>query len=319
MKNKFRIIPFEFNILMGLPGSGKTYWAEHNYPTSNFCNHNGRMIVSLDKYKDFKDKENWIWAALDEEFKNYMDYCHLDKIDVCIDGPITTYEHLEKVIDDVLLYMKVYCKWKQYNSGDYELIFNIHQWNEDRQTCFHNDRYRNRGIKANASIALFEYTEIDENFIKLLKRHLKNFQTKNDMPLNIKSIKKISHMVEKSTLYEQKFEPACDNKYGHGDDEQGMYLYSEDWCLGGEWGDCWGHHGVVYASSPEEFTEFDDFLESIVPNISFLQYKKLRNHCVEQIEWHESDYYSSGTNRACWRCDMKKLYNMMKEMNLIED
>ena len=111
-----KIINIEFNILMGLPGSGKTYWAEHNYPISNFCNHNGRMIVSLDKYKDFKDKENWIWAALDEEFKNYMnDFSILygkDKIDVCIDGPITTYNHLEKVVDDIISYMDLYCTWR---------------------------------------------------------------------------------------------------------------------------------------------------------------------------------------------------------------
>ena len=304
---------------MGLPGSGKTYWAEHNYPTSNYCNHNGRMIVSLDKYKDHKDKETWIWAALDEEFKLYMEnYSHINVVDVCIDGPITTYDHLIKVIDDILLYMKTYCKIRKYKD-DYDIAFNIHQWNEDRESCLHNDRYRNRDKKSNASIALFEYTEIDENLIKLLKKHLENFQVKNDIILNIKSIKKISHMVQKSTMYERKFEPACDNKYGHGSDPQGMYLYSEDWTLGGEWGNCWGDHGHVSAGNPKEFVEFDDFLEEIAPNITFLQYKKLRNHCVEQIEWHVPDYYSSGTDEACWRCDMHKLYDMLKEMNYIDE
>lgn len=316
MKNKFRIIPFEFHILMGLPGSGKTYWAEHNYPTSNFCNYSGRMIISLDNYKD---KENWISSALDEEFKNYMDCCHVEKVDACIDGPLTTYKHLEKVIDEILIYMKDNCKWKQYGAGDYELSFIIHQWDENRQACFHNDMYRNRSIKSGASIAFFDYVNIDENFIKCLKKHLENFQIQHNITLNIKLIKKVEHMVEKSTLYEQKFEPACDNKWGHGNDPKGMYLYSEDWSLGGEWGNCWGDHGPVHGEPAKEFIEFDDFLEDIVPNITFLQYKKIKNHCVEQIDWHESDYYSSGTDSACWRCDMRKLYDMLKEMNLIED
>lgn len=319
MKNRFSIIPFEFNILMGLPGSGKTYWAEHHYPTSYFGNHNGKLIVSLDDHKDCKNKDKWIWEALDDEFINYMDSIFVDKVDVCIDGPLTTYEHLVKVIDDILSYMEKNCKWKHWGSGDYELTFNIHQWNEARNICFYNDMHRNRGVKSSTSIALFDYIYIDENYIKMLKKHLENFQTKNNVTLRIKTIKKIEHMVEKSTLFEQKFEPVCDNKFGHGDDEQRTYMYSEDWCLGGEWGDCWGNHGVVDGQPSEEFVELDDFLEKIVPNISFLQYKKIKNHCVEQIEWHEYDYYSSGTMRACWRCDMKKLYNMLKEMNLIED
>ena len=62
-----------------------------------------------------------------------------------------------------------------------------------------------------------------------------------------------------------------------------------------------------------------DFLEKVAPNITFLQYKKIRNHCVDQIEWHVHDYYSSGTTDACWRCDMKELYNLLKEMNYIAD
>ena len=317
-----KIINIEFNILMGLPGSGKTYWAEHNYPISNLFNHNGRMIVSLDKYKDFKDKENWIWAALDEEFKNYMnDFSILygkDKIDVCVDGPITTYNHLEKVIDDIISYMDLYCRWRG-SKTDYQLSFIIHQWDENREYCLYNDRRRNREVKAGASIALFEYTLIDTNFIKMLRKHIENIGLKESNKIRLKTIKRISHMVKKTTTFEQIFEPACDNCYGHGDDPQGMYLYSESWSLGGEWGDCWGAHGNVSGEDPKEFIELDDFLESVAPNISFLQYKKIKNHCVEVKNWHVSDYYSSGTDEACWRCDMRKLYDMLKEMNYIED
>ena len=110
MKND-RNIPIEFHILMGLPGSGKTYWATHHYPTDYYLNHTGRIIVDLDKHLDDDDNENWIWDALDDEFKHYMESCRVDKLDICVDGPIMTYEHLYKVIDDIISYMKLYCKW----------------------------------------------------------------------------------------------------------------------------------------------------------------------------------------------------------------
>ena len=304
------IIPFEFHILMGLPGSGKTYWAEHNYPTSNFCNHNGRMIVKLD---DYKDEKNCVRMALNEEFKTYMECCHVKKVDVCVDGPLTTYNHLEKVIDEILSYIKNNCQWEQNGFGDYELSFIIHQWDENREYCLYNDYCRNREIKATNSIKNFEYTIITDNHLKELKKHIE------DLRVNVKTIKKVEHMVKKTTTYEQMFEPACDNYHGHGNDPSGIYMYSEEWSLGGEWGNCWGDHGNIGGEQPKEFIELDDFLEKVAPNITFLQYKKIKHHCVEIIDWHIPDYYSSGTDEACWRCDMKKLYEMLKEMNYIED
>ena len=304
-----KIIEFEFHILMGLPGSGKTYWAQHNYPTNYWCNHSGRMIVDLDKFKDSNDK--MVFNALNEEFKNYMDYCHYEKIDVCIDGPITTYDHLYIVIDDIIKYMGLKCQWKKEGYGEYSLSFIIHQWNEDRNTCLYNDERRGRTIKSMMSIKNFSYDYIDPIIVENHLREIYN--------LNINKVEKIDHIIMKMTTYEQIFEPACDNKHGHGNDEQGRYLYSEEWSLGGEWGDCWGHHGHVSGSESKDFIELDDLLEKIAPQISFIQYKKIKNHCVEQIEWHVPDYYSSGTDEACWRCDMRKLYEMLKEMNYIED
>ena len=115
--SKFRTIPFEFHILIGLPGSGKTYWATHNYPTNYFLNHTGRMIVDLDKFKDCGDM--MLMKALDEEFKNYMTYymttCSANKVDVCIDGLVTTHDDLYNLIYGILMYMKRKCTWKTVN------------------------------------------------------------------------------------------------------------------------------------------------------------------------------------------------------------
>lgn len=303
-----KTIPFELHILMGLPGSGKTYWATHNYPTNYFLNHVGRMIVSLDDFKD--DAQHMVHNALNVEFKNYMQSCHVDKVDVCVDGPIFTYENLYKVIEDIVSYIRNNCFWKKRNYGDYSLSFVIHQWNEDRETCVYNDNKRNRNLKSTSTIKNQNYDIVDVNAIK-------NYLGEHNIEFN--NVTKIDHMVEKTTLFQTRFEEVCDNSYISHGDERGRYMYSEEWSLGGEWGNCWGNKGVVEKENPKEFVELDDFLESIVPNISYLQYKKIRNHCVDTVQWHEHDYYSSGTNYTCWRCDMRKMYDMLKQMNLIFD
>ena len=48
--------------------------------------------------------------ALDEEFKNYMIKNNIvDKVDVCIDGLITTYDDLYNLIYGILTYMQNEC------------------------------------------------------------------------------------------------------------------------------------------------------------------------------------------------------------------
>lgn len=317
--SKFRTIPFEFHILVGLPGSGKTYWATHNYPTNYFLNHNGRMIVDLDKFKDCGDM--MLMKALDEEFKNYMTSCHVNKVDVCIDGLITTHDDLYNLIYGILMYMQRKCTWKNRKYGDFTLSFIIHQWNENREACIYNDNMRNRDVKAKSSIKNLPYDNIN---VKQVENHLRNNLViektlGESYDSKITQIKKIEHMVEKTTLYQTLFEPEC--VYSHNDPcaEKGRYIYSESWSLGGEGGNCWGKKWSISSEEQKEFVELDDFLIKVAPDISFLQYKKIFNHCVDKVEWHEYDYYSAGTDETCWRCDMKKLYKMLKEMNLIKE
>lgn len=209
--SKFRTIPFEFHILVGLPGSGKTYWATHNYPTDYFFNHNGRMIVDLDKFKNSGDK--MLVNALNEEFKRYMIKCEVDKVDVCVDGLVTTYSDLYKLINGILLYMQSECQWRLMNRGDFSLSFIIHQWNEDREVCIYNDNARNRDVKARNSIKNLPYESISlytlEDDLRSSLVVEKIFNESYDS--KIKQIKKITHMVEKATLYQTLFEPECEH------------------------------------------------------------------------------------------------------------
>lgn len=317
--SKFRTVPFEFHILVGLPGSGKTYWATHNYPTNYFLNHNGRMIVDLDKFKDCGDK--MLMNALDEEFKNYMTACHVNRVDVCIDGLVTTYDDLYNLIYGILMYMQHKCTWKLNKFGDFKFSFIIHQWDENREVCIYNDNMRNRDVKAKSSIKNLPYENIN---VKQVENHLRSNLViekilGDSYDSKVVQIEKIEHKVKKTTLYKTLFEPEC--VYQHNDPcaEKGRYIYSESWSLGGEGGNYLGKKWSVSKQEQKEFVELDDFLIKVAPNISFLQYKRIFNHCVDKVEWHEYDYYSAGTDETCWRCDMKKLYETLKEMNLIKE
>lgn len=314
---KIEKVCFEFHILVGLPGSGKTYWATHNYPTDYFLNHNGRMIVDLDKFSGDGDK--MLENALDEEFKHYMVNCSVNKVDVCIDGLVTTHFNLNKLISGILKYMKHKCMWK--NRKDFSLSFIIHQWDENREVCIYNDKIRNREVKAQTSIKYLPYEKINA---KDVENHLRN-----DCVIEkilgesydsvVTKVKKIEHKVKRATLYSTLFEKECTEAQFDTYSEKGRYIYSESWSLGGECGNYLGDKWTIDAQESKDFVELDDFLLRIVPDISLLQYRKIFKECVNKIEWHNHDYYSSGTYETCWRCDMKKLYEMLKKMNLIKE
>ena len=97
-------------------------------------------------------------------------------------------------------------------------------------------------------------------------------------------------------------------------------MCSDEWCLGGSWSDCYGNSGNVSADDqPTEFTEFDDLLTKICPNVTMLQYKKLYRECVTTKKRRECDYYGGVCEYARYVCNLRKLYEMMIEMNLVKE
>lgn len=95
-------------------------------------------------------------------------------------------------------------------------------------------------------------------------------------------------------------------------------LLSDSWSLGGTFGNCWNDKlGTLSPESPKPFKEFDELLERICPNLTFLQYKKLERECTEIAEYEESDYYGGTEYRSYHKCDLRKLYNLLNEMGYI--
>lgn len=321
-------LKFELNILMGLPGSGKSYYAHTNYPQVSYC-HDGKVRIDLDNIRvDSIDKMKIaIYKACDKtDLQIFCERYSPDSnvVNVCVDGLITTKADLLRIASYFVSYITDKYNYNASYSirGSFEIYLNIHQWNEDRATCAHNDMMRIifgiRETSARTSINFMPYEILTNDDLISLSEQLPS----------VKQIKLVPHTVHKANIYDVVFKPliSIDKKeyYGgrtgnSGKTEKTHYMYSESWSGGGTWGNCWGGEGTIDADSPKEFIQFDKLLEKLCPKISFLQYKRLYNACVDTCESREYDYYGGCETHYYWRCDMEKLYELLKYMNIITD
>lgn len=276
----------EINILMGLPGSGKSTWRIKNEPK----NFGGSLCCSFccDDYMwDPNSTHNYgRYKTIPEIIKRNL------RIDnnfdfICIDGLITTNAQVQEVIDVIHT-----CLPRFRNDEDFVIV--IHHWKEDREACLHNDAYRRELSSATSIMNLPLEDPKDYKFESILE------------------VKIVYHDIVRKDIYEGIFEPlSAFNKF------DGM-LRSIDWTTGGTWGNCWGDKGEIDPEGQPEFEEFDKLVERVAPNISFMKYKRLYNECVSVETYNEYDYYGGCCHKAYYICDLRKLYDMMVEMNVIE-
>lgn len=160
----------------------------------------------------------------------------------------------------------------------------IYEWRENREACLANDEGR-RDTSSWITIknAVWEPVDLDEIGNGL------------------------NHPYGKLTVdyFDVKVWSTKEKVLSEGD-EDGK-LYSDSWCGGGTWGNCWGGSGTVSAEPPVDFTQLDDLLSKYKPDITFLQYKRLMAECVETEESYEHDYYGGTTTSYRYVCDLKKL------------
>jgi len=311
---------FTFHILVGLPGSGKTYFAESNFPNQHW-NHLEKFHIDLDNCKKTGNFKTDIFNALnDKKYAMQEIYCrgHYNNVDICLDGLITTIEQIKSVMDVCLYYMKT-CAASYLN---YKVKFVIHKWNDDRETCMLNDIKRVKdGVREHTSTISIENIPFD-------KFDINDFKTYFDNNENISDIIVKPHTVKKITTYDTIFYPLVSedrNEYSGGrcrnenKPQKTKYMYSESWSGGGTWGNCWGDTGEISGDDPNDFKEFDELLERLCPNITFLQYKKIYHECVDIETTYEHDYYGGSETIHRWRCDMEKLYKLLIEKNFIKE
>ena len=316
MKKEGNLV-YELNILMGLPGSGKSYYAKNNFHESSSCCHYSDFIIDLDKHMH-NDMETTVKEACDNsdlklfctEFRHHARYY---PIKVCVDGLITTKNNLFDVVKNLIEYISKYYN-NEFDSKFY-VHLNVHQWNEDRDGSLHNDALRikcgERTLSSKISIEHCPYDNISE----------KDLEELTSLYSCITYTNIVKHNFHWCNYYDIVLEPLVENDMNTFGEYCGKskYIYSEEWSGGGTWANCWGNEGAIYEDNPKEFEKLDKLLEKIAPNITYLQYKKIENACLSIEETEEYDYYGGCEKKLRWKCDLKKLYDLLKEMKYIEE
>lgn len=276
MKQKINL-----HIMMGLPGSGKTTFA------NNLIKHIGNnksLYVDMDSLRSayWYNQEATIFDLLRRNVGNIKK----EHTDVIVDGLILTNLDVVNVINAVSNFAK-------------ETIVKIYHWDEDRELCLKNDGGR-RDLSSSGTILNAKYEKIDMDY---LRSELCNE--------GVSSIEVISKRIVLKPGWERHF------RHSATVDEDGK-IRSNKWCTGGAHGNCWNNGlSPVSAEDPVDFTALDDLLEELCPNITFLHYKKITKACVDTEHSYVPDYYGGGCSYNNWVCDLKKLYEVLDELGYI--
>ena len=282
-----------FEILVGLPGSGKSYYAEttRNKIMEHYNNYFGGefvTIVDFDKYRrephmNIRGVMNsWYMAskAMDEKRVQHTYF---------FDGLFLT----NKVLHDVLHEMYTYFNDARVTPmPTVKLVY----FRENREACLVNDSTREKSRSAHITIktAEFEHPDMDA-----LRQDFPAF----DITIEERDVYQMTNLDKIILPY---------RSYRNQE-----YVESEHWSLGGTWGSYTGASGDISPDKqPESFDEFDKLIEEICPNITFLNYKKVYSACVTVEEEEEHDYYGGCEHFAFYRCDIAKLKEKLRELNI---
>ena len=298
---EYPLKPMEIHILVGLPGSGKTYWAQANVGGNGI---KANYHMNMDYAIVDRSNSNAINTVIESYFTTSW-YRH-DVINAC-NEPIASFKGYQLIFDNLTLtnedVKKVIGIFKNCNDIIIEgelvpLKFIIHQWNEDREACLANDPLRldtgelARTKGAQNTIRYASYEIIDMNALKELYPEYQ--------------FEYVAHTIEVHSRKDILI-------------EQTGTITSERWCTGGDRCDCWGGHWVQdREDDPEPFDAFDNIVKYYCPNISKQQYAQLWERCVDTDSDAEADYYGGCMHYRWYTCDLKYLFEKMEEMGVIE-
>jgi hypothetical protein len=196
--------------------------------------------------------------------------------------------------------------------------FTILDFEGDRELCIKNDMIRSfadPSRSAKATIETETLEDVDTELIGSMVGEKMSTGFNTNCAFNIKAKKVPIWNSDEASSYERvkAFVYGAASNFGTIDKN---ILRGESWTVSGrEWsytGDEWS----VGGQESKDFDTFDNMMSALCPNISFLNYKKVRKECCEIEEYSDNDYYSSYTKNR-WICDLDKLTSIIDEMNLI--
>lgn len=246
-------------------------------------------LESNDKNKvrviDFDDMLNKYKSKASQRLSRLNDFGGYSTYTFIIDGLIHTNEQLVNVINEVI-------KNKELKQIE------VHYWKENRTQCLINDEGR-RSLSSTTSI-----------------KHL---------PFDVPDISRLQSLFENIIIIPHKVAIKPDwlifaHKHGLSCSLKDPYFKSDSWSTGGSHGNCWNDRIISYEGDEPltEFEEFDELMISIKPDITLLAYKELYKSSVSIGTEHTSDYYGGrGSNYAFYQCDVKALYEKLKELSIM--
>ena len=265
-------------LLWGLPGSGKSEYANQTKAKlGRNC-----YIVDGDVARKENNRDYVIQHILSRIKKNLGGASHF-----ILDGLFYDDAFVDSIFTSI--------KMGVFGTQDIEFSFEITAWNEDRESCVTNDKYR----KATACRQQLADTTIE------------------NAPFTQPSpwlLEKYNVKVNRETVYQ--LEPY--QKYFAGFGIYGKTLRSDSWSGGGTYGNCYDDHKhIVSAEPPRDFDDLDDLIEKMCGDISVFKYKKLRALAATDSNEHY-DYYGGHTTSYYWEIKLEDLYDKAKELGVIE-
>ena len=233
------------------------------------------------------DDERWHAKTIQDAIRSGIKGINVNTKKIILDGLFLN----EKEITDALTFIAEYFD---------NVSVTIHWWNEDRDSCLKNDGGRRETSAAN-TILNAEYKKPN---IEKLNEYLKDWDT---------------HINEEFVYHNVQLKPDWFRHFrAHTYITEDNKLRSYKWCNGGSAGSCWDNYLIpVSAEPPAKFTQLDNLLAEICPQITFLHYKIIQDECVYTEDSYQGDYYGGGCHYLNWVCDLEKLYEMIKKFGYV--
>lgn len=304
-----------FVITRGLPGSGKTTLLTRLHDT-DIKNEKYAIYVNADCYMkqgySTAIPEAWRFAYYNLHHDDRLWNPDNDDTTIYIDALCTSTEAVAGLIEAVISYFNECRGWTNYD-------FTIYDFNEDRENCLRNNEFRakiNPSRSAALTIKRAEYDKLDND--KLISI-VADYTADESRPITVTThiIPATVWKYEDSSPVERIRANIMDAASMCGGILKNGVLYGESWVIGGRE---WNYTGTEWPVTPDEgreFEEFDRLLEFVCPDISFLNYKKIKNEICKHNEFHESDYYSS-YEKMQWMVSIEDIVNVLVKYKIID-